>query len=203
MGRLGGSWAKSSTLYFSSGHDLMVCECEPCVRLCVGNREPAWDSLSPSLSLSVPPLLMFSLSLSLSLSSQNKYTNFKKKKKSVRMRRNPTLKHERLFLTSQNPPVCGGRPRIRQSRECVNTVSETLVKTPPSTLHAIPPQLRKRKGPYHSPYLIFHRHCDSHVGYVSPHTSAYRWLYNKPDWANQHLLLMFKIAQQIIYSGNQ
>ena len=36
----------SLTLDFGSGHDLTVCEFEPCVGLCTDNVEPAWDSLS-------------------------------------------------------------------------------------------------------------------------------------------------------------
>ena len=48
------------TLDFGSGHDLMFCEIEPCVGLCAGSVEPAWDSLSPSLSAC--PLLMLSFS---------------------------------------------------------------------------------------------------------------------------------------------
>ena len=53
------------TLDLGSGHDLMVCEFEPHVRLCADSVEPAWDSLSPSLPHSLfasPPF--FSLSLS-------------------------------------------------------------------------------------------------------------------------------------------
>ena len=38
------------------------CEIEPHVRLHADSAEPAWDSLSPSLS--APPLLTFSLSVS-------------------------------------------------------------------------------------------------------------------------------------------
>ena len=38
------------TLDFSSGHDLMVCELEPRVRLCADSAKPAWDSLCVSLS---------------------------------------------------------------------------------------------------------------------------------------------------------
>ena len=38
------------TLGFSSGHDLMVREIEPHVVLCADGTQPAWDSLSPSLS---------------------------------------------------------------------------------------------------------------------------------------------------------
>ena len=48
-----------------SGHDLMVCEFEPHIRLCTDSIQPAWDSLSPSLSLLLPQL-MCSLSLSVS-----------------------------------------------------------------------------------------------------------------------------------------
>ena len=63
-----GTWAiqpvKHLTLDFSSGHDLMVCEFEPYIRLCTSSIEPAWNSLSP---------LSLSLSCSCSLSvSQNK-----------------------------------------------------------------------------------------------------------------------------------
>ena len=63
--RLGGS-VKYPTLDFSSGHDPMVREIEPHIRLCTDNTKPAWDSLS----LSTPPLLacVHDLSLSLSLS---------------------------------------------------------------------------------------------------------------------------------------
>ena len=51
---------KRLTLGFGSGHDLMVCEFKPRGRLCADNVEPAWDSLSPSLS--APPLSALSLS---------------------------------------------------------------------------------------------------------------------------------------------
>ena len=37
---------KCQTLDFGCGHDLTVGGIEPRVRLCVGSREPAWDSLS-------------------------------------------------------------------------------------------------------------------------------------------------------------
>ena len=56
---------KHPTLDFGSGHDLAVHEIKPCIRLCADSVEPAWDSLSPPLS--VPPLL-HSLSSSFSLS---------------------------------------------------------------------------------------------------------------------------------------
>ena len=49
------------TLGFSSGRDLMVCGIKAHIRLCAVCREPAWDSLS--LSLSASPLLVFTLSL--------------------------------------------------------------------------------------------------------------------------------------------
>ena len=38
------------TLGFGSGHDLTVRGFEPHVGLCADSVEPAWDSLSPSLS---------------------------------------------------------------------------------------------------------------------------------------------------------
>lgn len=37
---------------FGSGYD-MVCEFRPCVRLCAGDAEPAWDSLSLPLFLTL------------------------------------------------------------------------------------------------------------------------------------------------------
>ena len=52
-----GAWAAQSakrpTLGFVSGHDLTVRGFEPRVGLCADSVEPAWDSLSPSLS--APP----------------------------------------------------------------------------------------------------------------------------------------------------
>ena len=60
---------KRPTLGVGSGHDLTVREFESLVRLCADSAEPAWDSLSPSVSAPIP--LRRSLSLSLSL-SQNK-----------------------------------------------------------------------------------------------------------------------------------
>ena len=59
------------TLGFGSGQDLTVPVFKPCIGLCTGSMEPAWDSLSPpllppppssSLSLSAPPSLVLSLS---------------------------------------------------------------------------------------------------------------------------------------------
>ena len=45
---------KWRTLALGSGHDLMVPGIEPRFGLCAHSTEPAWDSLSPSLS--APPL---------------------------------------------------------------------------------------------------------------------------------------------------
>ena len=50
---------------FCSGHDLLVQGTEPCIGLYAESTEPAWDSLSPSLS--APPPQMHFLSLSLLL----------------------------------------------------------------------------------------------------------------------------------------
>ena len=49
------------TLDLSSGHDLSVCEFEPCVGLYADTTEPAWDSVSPSLSALFPLVLFLSL----------------------------------------------------------------------------------------------------------------------------------------------
>ena len=54
-----GAWVAQSvkhlTLGFVSGHDLTVCGIKPCVGLCADSMDPAWDFLSPSLSLSLCP----------------------------------------------------------------------------------------------------------------------------------------------------
>ena len=63
-GYLGGSVVYVSD--FSSGHDLIVCEFEPHVRLCADSSEPGETSDFVSHSLSAPLLLMLCLSLSLS-----------------------------------------------------------------------------------------------------------------------------------------
>ena len=42
---------KRLTLDFGSGHNLMVCGIEPHTALCTDRVKPAWNSLSPSLSL--------------------------------------------------------------------------------------------------------------------------------------------------------
>ena len=44
---------KCPTLGFGSGHGPVVRGFEPHIGLCVDSVEPAWDSLSPSLSLLV------------------------------------------------------------------------------------------------------------------------------------------------------
>ena len=59
---------KGPTLDFSSGHDLVVCEIKPCIGLCTDSAKPAWDSLSPFLSLLLPHFCMSSI-------SQNKEIN--------------------------------------------------------------------------------------------------------------------------------
>ena len=62
-------------LDLSSGQDLVIREFEPHhIGLCTDGAEPAWDSVSPTLS--APSLLVRSLSLSL---SQSKSINIKKK----------------------------------------------------------------------------------------------------------------------------
>ena len=53
---------KCPTLDFGSDHDLTFCEFEPPIGLCADSAEPAWDSLSFSLCLSLPPSLSLSLS---------------------------------------------------------------------------------------------------------------------------------------------
>ena len=60
---------KHPTLDFSSDHYVMIHRFEPHVRVCADITEPAWDSLS--LSLSTPPPLMHAHSL-----SQNKLNFF-------------------------------------------------------------------------------------------------------------------------------
>ena len=60
-GHLGIQALKRLTLGFGSGHDLMVREFDPHIRLRAEGAEPAWDSFSLSLPLS--HFLCFSLSL--------------------------------------------------------------------------------------------------------------------------------------------
>ena len=49
------------TLDLGSGHDLIVCGFEPRIGLCADGAEPAWDSVS--LSLSAPSTHSLSLPL--------------------------------------------------------------------------------------------------------------------------------------------
>ena len=69
-GRLGGSVVKRLTLDFTSGRDLTVQEIKPWVGSHADSMEAAWNSLSPSLSLSLSlsslPPSMCARSLSLS-----------------------------------------------------------------------------------------------------------------------------------------
>ena len=51
---------KRLSLDFGSGHDLTAREFEPHIGLCTDSTEPAWGSLSPSLS--APSLLARALS---------------------------------------------------------------------------------------------------------------------------------------------
>ena len=89
-----GTWlaqsAKHWALDFNSGYDLTVHEIEPCIRLYAGSEEPAWDSLSPSLS--APPHL-FSLPL------QNK-----KFKKTLKKSRTPKSEKSRGQNVSMGMP---------------------------------------------------------------------------------------------------
>ena len=50
-------------LDLSSGHDLQVCEFQPCIGLWAYSAELAWDSLSLPLSLPLPHMHTVSLSL--------------------------------------------------------------------------------------------------------------------------------------------
>ena len=65
MKRRGGAWVAESVecpaLGFGSSHDLTVWEFEPPLGSMFDRAQPAWDSLSSSLS--APPLLMLTLSL--------------------------------------------------------------------------------------------------------------------------------------------
>ena len=72
------------TLDFGSSHHLTVCEFEPCTGLCTDNAEPAWDLLSPPLSLPLPCSL-----------SQNKIDKLKKKMSGHRSGRD--LRSQGLF----------------------------------------------------------------------------------------------------------
>ena len=62
-----GTWVTQSvkhlTLDFLSGHDLVVHEFKSGLRLQTDSAEPAWDSLSSSLSVPPPLTLSFSLKI--------------------------------------------------------------------------------------------------------------------------------------------
>ena len=62
---------KHLTLDCSSDHDLVVRGIEPRVGPCADSMEPAWDSLSPSLSLCPSPAHVRSLCTRLCLSKTN------------------------------------------------------------------------------------------------------------------------------------
>ena len=53
----------SVQVMISSGHDLTVCELKPHMGLRADGSEPAWDSLSPSLSVPPPAPLALSLKI--------------------------------------------------------------------------------------------------------------------------------------------
>ena len=63
---------KHLNLDFGSGHNRLVCGIKPHIGLCADSAEPAWDSCSLSVSLSLclsaPPPFTLSLSLFLCLS---------------------------------------------------------------------------------------------------------------------------------------
>ena len=56
----GGAWVahlvERPPLDFGAGRDFTVCDFESRIGLCADSTEPAWDSLSPSLSLLLPHL---------------------------------------------------------------------------------------------------------------------------------------------------
>ena len=51
------------TVDFGSGHGLAVLEFKPRSRLCADSAEPAWDSLSPSVSAPLPLVLSLPLKI--------------------------------------------------------------------------------------------------------------------------------------------
>ena len=63
---------KRLTLGFGSGHGLMVCKFKPHIRFHAVNAEPAWDSLSRSVSLLLPHSRMHTSVCACSLSKINK-----------------------------------------------------------------------------------------------------------------------------------
>ena len=69
-----------STLDFGSGHDLLVHEFKSRIWLYADGMQPAWDSVSPSLSAPSPPCVR-SLFLSLKININFKMYFLKEKKK--------------------------------------------------------------------------------------------------------------------------
>ena len=100
VGRLGGSVGWPSN--FSSGHDLVVCEFEPHIKLCADCSKPEAPSNSMSLSLSAPPPQLLCLSASLCLSLKNKHWN---KNKDYSLRNNG--KHKPEITWSLSPVLLG------------------------------------------------------------------------------------------------
>ena len=74
---------KHQILDLSSGHGLRVCEFKPHDRLCADSEEPAWDSVSPSLS-ACPPAYSLSLSLSLPLKINKETLKISKEKREIK-----------------------------------------------------------------------------------------------------------------------
>ena len=110
---------KHPTLGFGSGHDLRICECEPCVRLCADSPEPAWDSLS-LLSLPLPCLYPLSLSLSKQI---NKLKTKTKKQKQPMVSQN--LTYQNLMLSHLSCPLVFN-PVLKTEHVCVTYLCYTL-----------------------------------------------------------------------------
>ena len=89
---------KPPTLEFGSGHDLTVYETKPGIELCAGSVEPAWDSLSPSLS--APPPLAHGISLPPRIDKLKRIKNVYTSKDPMKMKRQAT-EWEKIF-TKQN-----------------------------------------------------------------------------------------------------
>ena len=70
----GGAWVTQSIVNFSSGHELIVCEFEPCVGLCADRSEP-WACFGFCVSLCLS-LLALDLSLSLYVSQKQTIKKF-------------------------------------------------------------------------------------------------------------------------------
>ena len=128
-----GAWVAQSvkcpTLDFSSGHDLRVHGFEPCIGLCADIAEPAWDSLSPSLS--APPLL--SLSLCSSLSQKNKKTNFRGTWVARSVKR-PALAQVMIWQFTLLSPASGSALTAQSLEPVSDSVSPSLSAPPPLVL---------------------------------------------------------------------